>query len=713
MPIDYLKARDGSSLEKIPLWVKANEVESQALDQIRKIASLPWVAHMSVMSDVHYGKGATVGSVIAMRGAVSAAAVGVDIGCMDRDTEFLSPNGWKRISDWSGEDVMQFSPPTGTAEFVSPLAYIRKREEYFYHFKHNKGLDQMICPNHKIILYKGYHRSSRDYEIVIADDFVKHHKSLKKGRAGGFLAAFTVKPPDTRSLSIEDLRIQIMVSADGCIRGRGVCEVHLRKKRKIARAKELLDDAGRDYKLYEHKDGTVTYSFCPPQNTKFLSILYTISSDDLSLIVDEIFLWDGHVAEDGQRSFSSASKENADVVQFVLAATGTRAGMYKVTYKDKDWNDTYEVYSTENKFVNMAPDDIHPVEKVQSPDGYSYCFTVPSGFFVARRNNNIFITGNCGMQAAETNLDVHKCHKKAKRLREEIEKCVPVGPHGHDSPVLNSMPLWIKNEADKLMREFKNLTHEIKYTDNGAAKQIGSLGGGNHFIEITYDTNNRVWIMLHSGSRRIGYELADVHISRAAKLEHNQALEDRSLAVFLSGTPEMDAYRRDLQWAQRYAWLNRAVMMELIKEAVGRVFPSLQIGTEVSCHHNYLEEEVHLGENLFVTRKGAIRAGDGDLGIIPGAKGSKSYIVKGKGNKESLESAPHGAGRKMSRRKAKEKYTVKDLEEATKNTECRKDQGVLDEIRHAYKDVRKVIENSSDLVEVVAELQPAIVAVKG
>jgi tRNA-splicing ligase RtcB len=218
--------------------------------------------------------------------------------------------------------------------------------------------------------------------------------------------------------------------------------------------------------------------------------------------------------------------------------------------------------------------------------------------------------------------------------------------------------------------------------------------------------------MLHSGSRNIGKTLAEIHVATARKLEHNQALKDRDLAVFLAGTPEMAAYRHDLYWAQDYARLNRMIMLELYQRVLADFWPAITFGDMVTCHHNYVAEETHFGEHLFVTRKGAIRAGAGEMGIIPGSMGSKSYIVRGLGNPDAFESAAHGAGRRMSRGKAKQKFTVADLREQTEGVECRKDSGVLDEIPGAYKSIDEVMKNQSDLVEIVAELKQ-VLCVKG
>ena len=319
----------------------------------------------------------------------------------------------------------------------------------------------------------------------------------------------------------------------------------------------------------------------------------------------------------------------------------------------------------------------------------------------------------CGMGAVRTNLDVDKVIRRAPAIRADIEAAIPVGFNKHENFSFHHVPDLVKNEAVELMSQFNSLSPKVQKESGRAAKQIGTLGGGNHFIEINRDSNNAVWLMLHSGSRWIGKELAEIHTKVAMSLGHNVGIQDKALAAFLSGTPEMEAYRQDLYWAQRYAMVNRKLMMWLLKEVIAKFFPSLKTDSDVWCHHNYVAEETHYDEHLFVTRKGAIRAATGDMGIIPGAIGAKSYIVRGKGCAEALNSAPHGAGRQMSRGQAKRTFTMKDFVEQTHGVECRKDKGMIDEIRGSYKDIDKVIHYSNDLVEVVHELQPALICVKG
>lgn len=316
----------------------------------------------------------------------------------------------------------------------------------------------------------------------------------------------------------------------------------------------------------------------------------------------------------------------------------------------------------------------------------------------------------CGMCAVKTPFTATQLEGKLKKIRQDIEAEIPTG-FNQNKTVDKSVTNW------QDWRSFKDLHKGVQDLETKAMRQMGSLGGGNHFIEVCLDTKDQVWLMLHSGSRNIGNKLAQCHINTAkqlAKLADN-ALPDPDLAYFVKGTPEFAAYWRDLQWAQHYARTNRDMMMERFRRIVEKHLvggkptkPLLQ----VNCHHNYAEQEVHFGEEVYVTRKGAVRARQKDYGIIPGSMGAKSFIVKGKGVANSYCSCSHGAGRLMSRTKAKKTFTLDDLVNQTVGVECRKDPGVLDEIPGAYKPIDEVMANQSDLVEVVATLKQ-VVCVKG
>ncbi|MFE5866737.1 RtcB family protein [Streptomyces virginiae] len=321
----------------------------------------------------------------------------------------------------------------------------------------------------------------------------------------------------------------------------------------------------------------------------------------------------------------------------------------------------------------------------------------------------------CGMSAVKTSLTANDLPGDLSGLRSKIERAIPVGTGLHKEAV-DPARLYGFSEAGfgDLWERFDYVTDAVKFRRDRAMRQMGSLGQGNHFCEVCVDTSGSVWLMLHSGSRNIGNELAAFHIDVARGLSHNQGLVDRDLAVFLAATPEMAAYRNDLFWAQEYAKYNRAVMMSLFKEVFRKEFRKAKVSfdREISCHHNYVAEERYDGMDLLVTRKGAIRAGSGDYGIIPGSMGTGSYIVKGLGNEKSFNSASHGAGRKMSRTAAKKRFSARDLAEQTKGVECRKDSGVVDEIPGAYKSIEQVIDQQTDLVQVVAKLKQ-VICIKG
>ncbi|GAB2732272.1 RtcB family protein [Nocardioides pakistanensis] len=322
----------------------------------------------------------------------------------------------------------------------------------------------------------------------------------------------------------------------------------------------------------------------------------------------------------------------------------------------------------------------------------------------------------CGMMAVKTNLTLTDLPDDLGPMRSAIEAAVPVGFNAHDgtAPVIKR-DQRLAAAFDRLFAGFTDLrADKIADREGRAVSQCGSLGGGNHFIEVTVDDNENVWLMLHSGSRNIGKELAERHIAKAKGLDHNLDLPDRDLAVFLAGTDGMADYLHDLYWAQDYAMLNRRIMMATVKRVFADFFPDTKVAweREVNAHHNYVSEETYDGEDLIVTRKGAISAKRDEYGLIPGSMGTGSFVVKGLGNETGYCSASHGAGRKMSRSKAKKAFTVEDLAAQTAGVECRKDSGVVDEIPGAYKDLQSVIDAQVDLVEVEARLT-TLLCVKG
>jgi tRNA-splicing ligase RtcB len=322
----------------------------------------------------------------------------------------------------------------------------------------------------------------------------------------------------------------------------------------------------------------------------------------------------------------------------------------------------------------------------------------------------------CGMNAVRTSLKASDLPDSLSELRHDIERSVPLGAGGKHQ------------KDDKVSELFKRLPEGDKRwgmqlvlgaaNDEGgkrAASQLGTLGSGNHFIEVCLDENQDVWVMLHSGSRGTGNVIGRqfIEIAKGVAEKYFLTLPDKDLAYLPHDTQEFNDYVMAVGWCQDYAMENRRVMMEAVLRSLRYRVKEFELTSEaVNCHHNYVEKENHYGENLWVTRKGAIRAREGDMGIIPGSMGRRSYIVRGKGNPESYCSCAHGAGRKMGRKEARRNFTVADLVAQTEGVECRKDDAVLDELPAAYKDIDEVMANQTDLIEVVHTLKQ-VLCVKG
>ncbi|WP_323011270.1 RtcB family protein [Castellaniella sp.] len=317
----------------------------------------------------------------------------------------------------------------------------------------------------------------------------------------------------------------------------------------------------------------------------------------------------------------------------------------------------------------------------------------------------------CGMNAVRLSLKASDLPDSLLTLRHQIERDVPLGTGGrHPADRAPEIPEFLRKQYTRITDK------HAKIFNRNADVQLGTLGSGNHFIEICLDQNQDVWVMLHSGSRGAGNLIGRYFIEKAKRRmeQYFISLPDGDLAYFPEDTDDFNDYVEAVQWAQDYAFENRRTMMAAVIAAMRRHIPVAFTITQeaINCHHNYVEQEKHFGHNLWVTRKGAIRAREGDLGIIPGSMGQRSYIVRGKGNPESYCSCSHGAGRKMSRTAARKTFTVADLVAQTTGVECRKDTAVLDEIPGAYKSIDEVMARQTDLVEVVHTLKQ-VLCVKG
>jgi tRNA-splicing ligase RtcB len=329
----------------------------------------------------------------------------------------------------------------------------------------------------------------------------------------------------------------------------------------------------------------------------------------------------------------------------------------------------------------------------------------------------------CGMVAARTTLTASQLPDSLHGLRTAIEAAVPHGRTGHGDPANDrgawgSPPPFVAEAWQAIRAGYERIVEKHPKIDRGAHVQhLGTLGTGNHFIEVCIDESERVWLMLHSGSRGVGNRIGSYFIELAKEDMRRWFIQlpEADLAYLPEGTEHFDDYVEAVGWAQDYAALNRRLMMDAVVTALAvsaELPPFQRDGEVVNCHHNYVAREHHYGKNVWVTRKGAVRARLGDLGIIPGSMGTRSYLVRGLGNPESFHSSSHGAGRAMSRAAAKKRFSLADHAQATVGIECRKDEDVIDETPGAYKSIDAVMEAQRDLVEVVHTLRQ-VVCVKG
>lgn len=330
----------------------------------------------------------------------------------------------------------------------------------------------------------------------------------------------------------------------------------------------------------------------------------------------------------------------------------------------------------------------------------------------------------CGMVAQRTNLTASDLPDDLAGLRSAIEQAIPHGRTNDggagDRGAWGSAPKQVEQAVSKLYPRLTDIVKkhpEIEKSARRAVSHAGTLGGGNHFVEVCLDESQRVWIMIHSGSRGIGNRIGThfIELARKEMQRHFINLPDRDLAYLVEGSTLFDDYVEAVHWAQEYARLNRDLMMNAAVSAMRATLKDRQVVCDcgaVNCHHNYVQKERHFGADVLLTRKGAVSAREGELGIIPGSMGAKSFIVQGKGNRDSFCSCSHGAGRLMSRSEAKRRFSVEDHKLATAGVECRKDSGVLDETPGAYKSIDAVMKAQEDLVEIKHTLKQ-VLCVKG
>ena len=689
--------------------VFTSNVDEETISQVTELLNQEFVSgsKIRIMPDCHAGKGCVIGTTMTLTDKVVPNLTGVDIGCLDKDTEILTPNGWIKISEYNNEDILVYDISKDTAYFDKPNMFIKNPCKEFYYFTNTKNLDQMVSDEHHMLVFQGTKKRGRNLNHYNAKDFAEKIKPLAK--ADHYCAKTTFKV-DNSSLDFtdNDIRIFVMISADGRLKqlanGKTYVELHFKKERKIKRAIELLSKADIQFSSNIWRDGSTCISFSSNKfNTKDLTQFFKADTHQLKILSEESLLWDGTIDSlRDHKHFMSTNKKNTDVIQFAYSATGTRASI-SVTYSNNsNWKPTYVVTPTKNEYVSYRTDMI---KKVPAIDGYKYCFNTNTGAFVARRNNCIFVTGNCGMYAAkleESDIDL-------KRLDETIQMYVPSGFDIHSAPIARFEAI------DSILAPINK---------DRALCSIGSLGGGNHFIEVDRDKDGALWLVVHTGSRHLGVEICTFYQDAAVKALQGQKSERDTLirrlklegreseieSALKSMKPNVkipkhlsyvegdlfDSYIHDVRLAQQYAKLNRTTIIELIVNAM-----QLHIVDSFDTIHNYIDTD-----NM-ILRKGSISARKGEKVLIPMNMRDGSLICIGKGNPDWNYSAPHGAGRIMSRSEAKESVDFDTFKESMNGIYSTSVvESTIDESPMVYKPMDEIIENIKDTVEVIDIIKP-------
>ena len=647
----------------VKAWINGVHVDENALAQAQRLSQLPFIhKHVALMPDVHLGKGATIGSVIATKGAIVPAAVGVDLGCFTGDTEVqLISDRALPIKDLVGQRVITFGcANNGDVKVVTAKAKKTRENASLVRVTLDHGESFRCTPDHLVMC--------RDGSYTRADELVP----------GQSLMPFR---------SVRDKDKYVIVRNN---RTHGSMREHWM----VARAGLLGAIPSGLGKLVIHHKNHVPW-INEPANLEFMdqtdhSRLHRLSGKGFQHL-------------NGEVDFQT---RRADAI---------KAKHREYFYKNPD---TGQLKLKEGFSISPNNHKVVAVEPLDEREDV-YCLTVNDECHNFALKAGVFVH-NCGMDAVRLNLTAEDIDDNMpSKFRVEIESRVPVGNanRSNNQVTKTERKVWKGADLDvDLQPVADDIGLTIKQVNKGL-DQLGTLGGGNHFIELCFDENNDVWIMLHSGSRGLGNIIGTQYIQRAKDdmRRHFINLPDKDLAYLVEGSEHYNGYVRAVGWAQRYAHANRAAMMTHVIEAVQSVMGERQVKATdqtVSCHHNYIEMENHFKQNVWVTRKGAVRARKRDRGIIPGSMGAKSYIVRGKGNPDSFNSCSHGAGRVMSRTQAKKRFNRKDLEAATIGVDCPKTDSVVDEIPMAYKDIDAVMNAQKDLVSIEHELKQ-FVCVKG
>ncbi|MBI2296295.1 MAG: RtcB family protein [Betaproteobacteria bacterium] len=714
---------------RVPVRIYTDDVEAHARQQLINLSQLPIIHHhVAAMPDVHTGIGTTVGAVIATHRAIIPAAVGVDIGCFLGNTKIPLLDGseatLKELSERGGDYWVFAIGNDHRITGAKAIARLTRQSAPLMTVELDNH-ERVVCtPDHQFMLKDGSWCEARNlhpgvslmplYRRINAEGYTevlqpnthgyqRFHWALARSGVLGPIPSFSgqktvIHHKDFNEANNDPTNLQFMGDRDHSSYHRSLVERNtywqsedFERRRKAALARKATTAQGHEYFA---KRGTPNI------------IRYMTDNRDAFLKA---------VSGNGRRgrkwliAYNKSAKGRAQTKENVRR-------LLQIERVCPHCGEKFLGHLRLNAHKRHAHGYNHRVRRTEYLDRREdvYCLNVP-GYGNFALSAGVFVH-NCGMIATRTSLTANDLdEQRLKRVFDQISRDVPVGRDQHkEGRALTEDAKPFGRGLKKILEKHPQLEKRFPRTQNWVY-QMGSLGGGNHFIEVCLDEASHVWVMLHSGSRGIGNAIGTYFIELARRdAERDQLiLPDRDLAYLKEGAEHFDDYVEAVGWAQAYAAANRRAMMDLVLAALKRHLSPFEVTSEaVNCHHNYVEREHHYGKDVWVTRKGAIRARAGDLGIIPGSMGVRSYIVRGKGSEESFQSCAHGAGRRMSRTQAQKTFTPQDLAEQTAGVVCRKDRGVIDEIPAAYKPIDEVMSNQSDLVEVVHTLKQ-VICVKG
>lgn len=697
----------------IKTWSRGVSFDNQTLNQLYNLTHLPFIhRHVAAMPDAHVGIGATVGSVIATKGAIVPAAVGVDIGCFRGDTKIPLLDGTQVTLESLAERTEPFWVYSINNELkVVPgrATCVKTRSNAELMRVVVSGGDEIFCtPDHEFMLNDGTYREARN--LKFNDSLMPLYRRWQT--RDGYESTSNGK--GTHKMT----HILVWEAGNGPVPKGYV--VHHRNHIHFDNEPENLElMEARAHSSYHRRAG---HSF---DNSDLA--FQALRRAGISRRVDDPEAREKMVAV-GTENITRYMSENPEHFAEAVSKNGQRGAPYltKFNTSPRTCNECSEELknpSTLRWHKKREHGYNHKILLVEATEERAdvYCLQVEEHHNFAL-SAGVFVH-NCGMMAVQTSLTALDLPDSLESLYTDLVMRIPHGRTAHGGE--GDKGAWAEPPPDLLKTYWtplKDWYQEIlikhpKAKSRNLHNQLGTLGSGNHFIELCLDEQDRVWIMLHSGSRGPGNRIGSYFISQAKeemeKYFIDQYLPDKNLSYLVEHTTLFDDYCSAVDWAQEFAKANRLAMMELIIEVMHQHFkPFISRPQAINCHHNYIARENHFNTNVFVTRKGALRAREGDMGIIPGSMGAKSYIVRGKGNPDSFNSCSHGAGRVMSRTEAKRTISLEQHQKAMTGIQSRLDEGVLDESPAAYKDIDAVMAAQADLVDIVHTLRQ-ILNIKG